>query len=169
MTFSVNLTHSPSCVGSAARRVLDEVDEGLGVHAGVVLAYGARSVSHLDTFDAGDIKTAADNFRAAGVAPLQCKWIMTSLTDRVAAGREAPPRRQRHRTALQAARENKCRRRHRRCRPAGRCTGRGTPSCSPDQCCNGCFIAAYHACALLLLQALLVRDTKNCPRRSRSE
>ena len=116
VTFSVNLTHSPSCVGSAARRVLDEVDEGLGVHAGVVLAYGARSVSHLDTFDAGDIKTAADNFRAAGVAPLQCKWIMKSLTDRVAAGREAPPRRQRHRTALQAARENKCRRRHRRCR-----------------------------------------------------
>ena len=116
MTFSAHLTHSPSCVGSAARRVLDEVDEGLGVHAGVVLAYGARSVSHLDTFDAGDIKTAADNFRAAGVAPLQCKWIMKSLTDRVAAGREAPPRRQRHRTALQAARENKCRRRHRRCR-----------------------------------------------------
>ena len=68
---------------------LDEVDEGLGVHAGVVLAYGARSVSHLDTFDAGDIKTAADNFRAAGVAPLQCKWIMKSLTDRVAAAKAA--------------------------------------------------------------------------------
>ena len=46
---------------------------------------------------------------------------------------------------------------------------RHLPCCYPGQCCNGCFIAAYHACGLLLLQALLLRDTKNCPRRSRSE
>ena len=68
---------------------LDEVDEGLSVHAGVVLAYGARNVSHLDTFDASDIKALADNFRAAGVAPLQCKWILKRLTERVAAAKAA--------------------------------------------------------------------------------
>ena len=60
------------------------------------MAYSARNVCITPrTFDAGDNKTLADNFRAAGVAPLQCKWIMKSLTERVAASQAgsaaAPP------------------------------------------------------------------------------
>ena len=45
--------------------------------------------------------------------------------------------------------------------------GGGTSPCAllTNAAINGCFIAAYHACGLLLLQALLLRDTKNCPRR----
>ena len=66
---------------------LDGVDNGLGVHAGVVLRYGAREVSHLDAFDAGDIKTLGDDFRAAGVAPLQCKWVSQNSHKRVAAAK----------------------------------------------------------------------------------
>ena len=68
---------------------LDGVDTGLGVHAGVVLRYGAREVSHLDAFDAGDIQTLGDDFRAAGVAPLQCKWISQHIHQRVAAAQAA--------------------------------------------------------------------------------
>lgn len=42
---------------------LDGVDNGLGVHAGVVLRYGARDVSHLDAFDAGNINGSRSGTR----------------------------------------------------------------------------------------------------------
>ena len=68
---------------------LDEVDAGLGAHAGVVTAYGARAIAHLDAFDADDINALTKNFGAAGVAPLQCKWIEKKLRARVADAKAA--------------------------------------------------------------------------------
>ena len=68
-------------------RWLEDVKEGLGSHAGVIISYGATSYEDMASLDKRDIEALGICFAKAGVAPLQVRRLVDKIPSMIGEAR----------------------------------------------------------------------------------